>query len=357
MKIFILFLSAILLVSCSDKQETTFPEKKSITESIYASGFVKSKNQYTVFSKVNGIVEFLFVEAGDSVTNGEPIISIYNKTQQLNNETAELTVDYYKYSSNSEQLNELRNRIDIAKEKLKIDSIQYERQLVLKKKNLSSELEVENMQLAYKNSKSMYLSALTQYKEFKRQLNYNSAQARKKRLIAGEVEKDFTVFSEIQGKIYSLEVEKGEMVNIQTPIAIIGDAHRFILEMEIDERDILNTNVGLPVVVELDSYKGKVFEAVITKINPLMNVKNRSFLVEAEFVNPPEVLYPNLNFQANIIVETKKEAMLIPREYILNDSLVIKKSSDTVSVKIGLKDFKYAEILEGISVKDEIVKP
>lgn len=347
----------LLLTSCADKQESIFPEKKSITESVYASGYVKSKNQYTVYSKVNGIVEYLFVASGDTVVNGEPIISVYNKTQKINNENAALTVNYYNYNSNSEQLNELKNRIEIAREKMAIDSIQYKRQIKLNEKNLGSSLELENKELAFKNSKSLYLSALTQYKEFKRQLNYNSAQARKNRLITGEVEKDFTVFSEIKGKVYSLEVEKGEMVNIQSPIAVIGDAKRFILEMEIDERDILKTVVGLPVVIELDSYKNESFDAVITKVNPLMNIKNRSFVVEAEFVNPPNVLYPNLNFQANIIVNSRMEALLIPREYIINDSFVITKNNDTIPVVIGLKDFQFAEILKGITLKDELIKP
>jgi HlyD family secretion protein len=86
------------------------------------------------------------------------------------------------------------------------------------------------------------------------------------------------------------------MVTVQTPIAIIRDKKKFVLEMQIDEKDILKTQVGLPIIVTLDSYDNQTFNAIISKINPLMDIKTRSFLIEAEFIEQPKVMYPNLNF-------------------------------------------------------------
>jgi hypothetical protein len=40
-------------------------------------------------------------------------------------------------------------------------------------------------------------------------LNYNSKQANKNLRIAGATERDFSVFSEIDGKVYSISIEKG----------------------------------------------------------------------------------------------------------------------------------------------------
>lgn len=357
MKSFKIFLIIYILTSCSDKIETTFPEELPITESIYASGYVKSKNQYEVHPKVNGIVEHVYVSPGDQVIVGSPLISIYNETQKINNETAKLTADFYNYNSNVEQLNELKNKIYVAKLKVKSDSIQFTRQLNLKDSGAGTAVDYENAELMYENSKFNYFSAINQYSEFKRQLKYNSKQAKKNVMIAGAAEKNYSVFSEIEGKVYNINIEKGEMVTIQTPIAVIGDQEKFILEMLIDEKDILKTKLGQQIIITLDSYENNTFKAVITKINPIMDIKTRSFLIEAEFEEQPKILYPNLNFQANIIVDSKENAILIPRDYLLNDTMVIAISGDTLNVEVGLKDFKKVEILSGLTINDEIIKP
>ena len=110
-------------------------------------------------------------------------------------------------------------------------------------------------------------------------------------------------------------------------------------------------------MVTLDSYKGKTFEAVVSKIDPMMNERSKTFLVEATFTKQPPVLYPFITFEANIVLNKKDNVILIPRNYITNDSLVIKKNGDTVIVKTGSKDYQKIEILSGISADVELQKP
>lgn len=171
------------------------------------------------------------------------------------------------------------------------------------------------------------------------------------------LENDYTIKSDIEGVVYNINKSKGDMIDVQTPIAVIGDAHVFILEMEVDQNDILKIKKGMSVFVTLDSYKGKVFEAEVTKINPLMNARTQTFMIEAEFIDAPEVLYPNITFEANIILQSKSKALLIPRNYMLNDSTVLIANGDSIIVKTGLKDYQKIEIISGISVNDELIKP
>jgi hypothetical protein len=56
-------------------------------------------------------------------------------------------------------------------------------------------------------------------------------------------------------------------------------------------------------------------------------------------------------------MHTKNKAMLIPRNYVLNDSIVIKSDGEKVIVKTGLKDYQKIEIVSGISANDELIKP
>jgi hypothetical protein len=88
-----------------------------------------------------------------------------------------------------------------------------------------------------------------------------------------------------------------------------------------------------------------------------MNERNKTFLVEASFTKAPEKLYPNVTFEANIMLRTKQNALILPRNYLKNDSIVTLVDGTTRTVKLGLTDFQKAEILSGLSSQDQVIKP
>jgi multidrug efflux pump subunit AcrA (membrane-fusion protein) len=145
------------------------------------------------------------------------------------------------------------------------------------------------------------------------------------------------------------------MVTPQMALAIVGSKNSFKVELQVDEYDIVRLKKGQLVLLSLDSYKGEVFEAVIEKINPLMNERTKSFLVEAKFTKTPPVLYPNLTVEANVVIQTKNNILTLPRSLVSDDGFVTTKSGGKVAVKIGLKDYERVEILSGITADDEII--
>lgn len=348
---------ALLLSSCTPGVQKTKPTIESISESVYASGIVKSNDQYEAYATVNGIIDRIYVSEGDYIKKGSPILSISNETQRLNKENAALTAAFSDIGANKEKLNQAKSVSEFSYDKMKNDSLMYLRQRNLWAQHIGTKVELEQKELAFQNSKTTYYSTLVNYDDLKRQLNLNSSQAKKNLLISSKQERDYIVRSEIDGIVYSLTKTKGELVTSQAPLAIIGDAKKFTLEMQVDEYDILKVRKGLMVEVVLDSYPGKVFEARVTKIDPLMNERTKTLAVEAEFLKPPEILYPNTSFEASIVLRTKDKALLIPRNFILHDSIVVKSNGDTVVVKTGLKDYQKAEILSGITAEDELIEP
>jgi hypothetical protein len=106
----------------------------------------------------------------------------------------------------------------------------------------------------------------------------------------------------------------------------------------------------------MDSHKGDVYQATVTKIEPLMKEKSRSFTVEANFTEQPPNLYPNLSIEANIIIEEKNNRLTIPRDYLIDNSFVLVGNKKR-KVLIGLMDYEKVEILKGLSLSDEISKP
>ncbi len=324
---------------------------------MYASGIVKSVNQYQVFSNVSGLLDHIFVKEGDTISEGSPLFTIYNENSKLSRENAKLAAEFADFNNNSNRLTELKLNIGISRQKMEEDSINWKRQFNLWKQNIGSKIELEQRELIYKNSKNSFETAVIRYKELERQLRFNAKQAGKQLEISSRFTDDFTILSRTNGKVYSILKEKGEMVNTQTPIAVIGDASKFILELQVDEYDISSIRKGQTVFIRLDSYRDSVFEAVVSKIYPIMNERSKTFTVEAVFVNQSPLLFPNLTVEASIVINTRKNTLTIPRNYLINDSFVVHTDGRKIRVQTGLRDYRKIEILSGISSKDEIQLP
>ncbi len=347
----------LLFISCGSKQEKIQPVTENITESVYASAIVKAKNQYQVYSTVSGNINKIFVTENDLVKIGTSILQVSDKSISISRESAGLAADYASINANQEKLSEVKNSIALAQNKVTNDLSLFKRQENLWNAGIGTKVELEQRELAYKNSKNALSSAQLRYNDLQKQLQYNSKQAKNNLSASQTKEGDFTIKSEINGKVYSLAKVEGEMVNPQTPLATIGDALIFLLEMQIDEYDVAKVKLGQKVLLTMDSYKNEVFEARVSKINPMMNERSKSFTIEAEFIKQPSVLYPNLTAEANIIIQVKQNALTIPRIYLLDDSQVLVGKNKKQQVVTGLKDYQKVEIVKGITAKDFIFKP
>jgi HlyD family secretion protein len=350
-------IAAFLFVSCKSKLEKTKPIIEKITESVYASGIIKSKNQHKVFSIVNGIVDKILIAEGKQVMKGDTIIALVNTNSELNTENASIAANYAASSNNQEKLAELQTTINSAKLKMDNDISFEKKQQNLWNQDVGTKNELELKQLAAKSSRNNYLASKLKYAEVKKQINFQAMQSSKNLQISKSQKNDFTIKSDMDGRLYHVLIEKGEMVNTQMPIAIIGDSAIFILELQIDEYDINRIKKGQKIYVSMDSYKNQVFEAVVSILNPIMNEKTKSFTIEAHFLIQPSQLYPNLTCEANIVIETKDKVITIPRNYLLEGDSVWIDAKKKKKVMIGLKDYQKVEIVSGITVKDFIYKP
>ena len=343
--------------SCSDQENLIQPTEEGLTESVYASGTIKTRNQYQLYSTVSGIIEEVLVKEGDLVKKGSPIYKINNDLVRLNRENAQLAANYSAEENNRNRLKELKASLDFAISKFKTDSSLYKRQQELWNQGIGTRNELEQRELAMENAASNVESTRRRYDELERQIRFNAQQARKQLQITSTQQNDYIIKSESDGKVYKLLKEKGETVNPQQAIATMGDADNFILELLVDEYDIAKIKTGQKIIVTLDSYKGEVFEATLTRIDPIMDERTRSFLVEATFEKAPEKLYPNLSAEANIVIQTKAKTLTIPRNYLVQDSFVLLENKERRKVVTGLKDYKKVEILEGITASDKLVDP
>lgn len=346
-----------LLSSCKQREQTITPVVQNITESVYASGIVESKDQYEVFAPVNGIVQQINVTEGDRVHAGEVLFTLEHETSKLNTENARIAATYSSVPLNEDRLNDLEEQIHLSRAKMQNDSVLFRRQQYLWSQDIGTRNELEQRELAWKNALTNYQSLQLQYGQLKKQIHFAAQQAWKNVEVSSSLNKDYIVKARQNGKVYRLLKEAGEMVTIQTPVAVIGAAEDFLLKLQVDEYDISKIRVGQKVFIGMDSYKGQAFEGVVTRIDPMMDDRSRAFTVEASFDSRPPHLYPNLTVEANILIRTKEKALTIPRAYLADEQHVVLKNGKKRKVVTGLKDYQRIEILSGLAPGEQIKKP
>jgi HlyD family secretion protein len=347
-----------LFKSCAKKEEKILPVLTSITESVYASATIQPDSLYSAFASVNGIVEKILVEEGDLVNKGTPIMQIINSNPKLVSENARLAYNLAlkNYSGNADILSNIEKEIDAAQLTYKNDSVRFYRQKHLWDLKIGSKAEYDARELAYQLSGNNLLMLKNKYERTKNELSVQLDQAKNNYQNTLNTTEDFTVKSEINGKVYSLFKEKGEIVTTAAPVAAIGNAKDFVIELLIDEVDIVKIALEQDVYVSLDSYQNQIFKATISKIYPKKDERNQTFLVEAIFKDPPVKLFAGLAGEANIVVKRKENALTIPKDYLIEGNTV-NTEKGLVRVEVGLQNMDTVEILSGISSSTWIYKP
>lgn len=354
------FSITIFIVSCSKNDtEEIQPTVGSITESVYASGIIKSENQYTVYATVSGVLQKIKVTPGQTIAKGQTLFQIESDKASLTTENARLAYQLSNENSRyiQDKIAEMETKVQMAKDKLVVDESVYNRNKNIKQYKVISEVEYERVELTYKNSKSNYESAVKQLSQLKLQLKNDQSRNSNNLKISEKSQSDFEVKSAFSGELFDVLVKEGMLITSQMPLAVIGEKNKYLLELDVDENDMVKVILGQKIVVTLDSYKGKVFEAKVDKIYPIMDERSRTFKIEAHFDNPPAKLYPNLTAEANIIIQTKKNALTIPKSYLIDDKFVLVNEDEKRQVKIGLNDYQNVEILEGLTAGETIYKP
>jgi len=356
-KLFIVISILALTASCKGKQETIHPSIEKITQSVYASGTIKSVSQYDVYTKVNAVVKNVLVKEGDLVQKGQPIIQLTNTAQVLNLENAKLLAAYSSQKTNQEKLTQAQTELDVAKLKLENETSLLDRQKKLWASEIGTKNDLDARALSYKNALSAFNASALKLNDLKKQIDFQSQQTQKTAAISNTTLNDYVITSDIAGRVYSLNKLAGEMATTQAPIAVIGKANQFYIELQVDEYDIAKLKIGQKALLTMDSHKGQVFEAIVKKIYPLMDQKSKSFKIDAYFTDQPNNLFPNLSAEANIVIETKNNAMTIPRNYLIDNEFVLLANKEKRKVKTGVMDYEKVEILSGITSTDELVKP
>ena len=180
--------------------------------------------------------------------------------------------------------------------------------------------------------------------------------------ITGFEYKPHKVLSPISGKVLKANLDKGSLLNPETPVAIVADTSSVKIKINVSEVDYPKLKIGDKAIIKVDAYPDKEFEGRLTKLDKYIDPYTRTAEAEIEVPNKEGLLIPGSFARITLFVGTHK-ALVIPLDALLRmpgtgSYYCFKVESDKakkVFLKIGVIQENIVEIKEGLKEGDLVI--
>ncbi|MBT9395425.1 efflux RND transporter periplasmic adaptor subunit [Hymenobacter sp. NST-14] len=335
------------------------PERRPIVDAVFGSGHLENARQYTLMANADGFLQAAYAAEGDTVPAGKVLFRLANAAQRSQVANAAVNLDYAKSSARptSPQLAQLELQLAQARQKLLVDSTNYARYGRLVQTQAVAAADFENARLAYQTAQANLRVMEQSRADLQRSLALGVANAATQYAVQRETDGYYTLRSEQPGVLMNVRKNPGDYVRRGDALALLG-AGPMLLKLAIDEEDISRVKVGQPVLVSLNSHKARIYRATIRRVYPAFNATDQSFGAEATFDAPPAGLLNGTRLQANIIVEEKQQALVIPSYALVDDAYVLLDGGRRrQAVEVGIRTLEWTEITRGLRPTDRLTLP
>jgi multidrug efflux pump subunit AcrA (membrane-fusion protein) len=361
MKFITLPIAALCLLSFSSckNQKEVKPIIQDIKELVFASGELEWDNAYNLTAQTDGVLLNADFEVGNKVTKGAVLASIDNKINEINTQIAkeQLAIANENLSLNAPQMQQLEQNILFAETKYKQDKIQAERYERLRQQDIGTKVEYENAQLNAKNSLANLNALQKQKLQILQQAKVQQISTKGQVQNSETIQKYNQIVVTESGTVIKKLKTKGDYVRKGEVIAVIADEQKVEAVLNVDENNIGRIQIGQPVFIQLNTDKNKIHHGTISEILSAFDEQSQSFICKATFASALNISLFGTQLEANVLVGEKKNALLIPREYVgYGNKVNVKGKEQPVIIKPGIVSTEYVEVLEGIT-KEDILLP
>ncbi len=321
--------------------EVKSPFISNVIKKTVATGSVVPRKEIEIKPQVSGIIEELFIEAGDAVKKDQIIARIKIIPDMVNLNAAETRV----------------NRAKINLEDAKTD---YERLQKLFDKNVISYEEFKNSKVAYDSAKEE-----TEASENNLELIKNGVTKKAKTAT------NTLVRSTINGMVLDVPIKIGNSViqsntfNDGTTIASVADMKDIVFEGKVDETEVGKISEGMPIELEIGAIDKQKFAATLEYISPKGTEENGAIQFEIKAnveLKEGQFIRAGYSANANIVLEQKDSVMVIPEGLLKfeNDSAYVELETaepqvfEKKKITTGLSDGINIEITEGLKMDDKV---
>ncbi len=402
-----------------EQVETEKVEKRTIMETVAASGKIFPEIEVIISPDVSGEIVELYIEEGDSVVLGQLLAKIDPDAYQSQVERGAASVNNSKAQLARSQADVERNKALLAQAKAQKEQVKtqmtnaqsiHERNEKLFKDGIISDADFENslsnlqgLQANHRSLEANLESAQANLKASQQSVkaaeySVKSSEASLKELRTNL--KRTSLYAPMTGIVSKLNVEKGERVvgaNMMAGTEMMRIANMEAMEVQVDvsENDIPRVALYDNVEVEVDAYLDRKFKGKVTEIAnsatsatgvavALNSDQVTNFVVKirldpssyADLISPNNrfPFRPGMSASVEINTKTAENVLSVPiqsvttredeqdkkekEEKIKEVIFAMVEGADTVrmvEVKTGIQDDTYIEILEGLTEGDEIV--
>lgn len=283
--------------------------RRAIAASYVGTAPLEARAESQVVAKTSGIALRVFVDVGQQVRAGQPLVQIDRDRATL--QVAQSEAQVRKLEANYRRATQLAGQQMISAND--VDQLRYD---------------LENARAAYR------LARL--------ELAYG------------------TVTAPISGVVASRSIKPGNLVQINTPIFTIVDTSRLEATLNAPEREIETLKAGQAVHLTLDALPGKSFEGRIDRVAPVVDAGSGTFRVICAF-DGGGLLQPGMFGRIRINYDQRANALVIPRTALLEDggapAVFTVKAGKAVRVELelGYVDGEWVEVRGGLRAGDPVV--
>jgi HlyD family secretion protein len=314
-----------------------------IIKKTVATGSVTPRREVNMKSQVSGIIEKLFIVAGQEIRAGDVIARIKIIPNMLNLANAE-------------------SRVNAAKLSYENTLTEYERNKGLFDQKVISAAEFQQQDLKLKTTLEELESAQNQLQIIRDGVSKSSGST-----------SNTMVRSTISGMVLDVPVKEGGQViesntfNEGTTICSVANMGEMIFEGKLDESEVGKVKPGMDIILTIGAIDQQSFKARLEYIAPKGITENGAiqFLIRAS-ISKDNTAFLRAGYSANadIILDKKDNAPALPESVLLfeNDKPYVEVEKGTQVfekrfVKTGLSDGINIEILDGLRKNDKVKKP
>lgn len=313
------------------------------TKSI-ATGQIEPRDEVLIKPQISGIVSEVYKEAGDEVKAGD-VIALVKVIPEIGT------------------LNAAQSRVNVAKIAMEQSEKDFSRAKRLYNDGVSSKEEYEKAEVEHKRAIEELQTAKDNFEIVRDGIAGSSKQF-----------SNTQIRTTVNGMILDVPIKVGNSVipsnnfNDGTTIATIADMSNMIFRGKMDEAEVGQLKMGMPMTLTIGALRDVKIDAVLEYISPKSLVENGAVLFEIKAaVSIPDSLFIRSGYSANaeIVLQKKENIMTLPEGvvefindstfvYLLTDSISIPQNYKKTAVKLGLSNGLNIEIKSGITLTDRI---
>jgi RND family efflux transporter MFP subunit len=315
-----------------------------------ASGYVVAQRKAAVSSKATGRLEWLGVEEGSRVKQGEVLARLEARDVEAGRAEAEANLE------------SARAALVQAQAEQEDATLNFNRNKELAAKGYVAQMDLTTAEARYKRARAGVAGA------------ESAIRAAEAALRAAEVAVEYTrIRAPFDGVVLTKDANVGDVItpfgsalNAKASVVTMADMSSLQVEADVSESNLEKVKMGQPCEIQLDALSDKRFRGIVHMIVPTADRTKASVLVKVGFIDKDPRVLPEMSAKVAFLERAVKPdeeqartalpvAALVHRSTTQSVFVLRNDRVEAVPVRIGERIGDLVEVLDGVRAGDKVV--